>query len=82
MGDRRQALRGKLQVSADLPQTIAELGFARVAITPSQIWALGDLPLHQRDPFDRLLISQALELALPLITGDTAMSAYDVATLW
>ena len=73
---------GKLKASADLPQTITELGFARIAITRSQVWAVGDLPLHHRDPFDRLLIAQAQELALPLITGDAAMSAYGVPTLW
>lgn len=73
---------GKLKVSADLPQTIADLGFARIAITRSQVWAVADLPLHHRDPFDRLLIAQAHDLALPVITGDAAMSAYDVGTLW
>lgn len=73
---------GKLQTSADLPRTLADLGFARVAITRSQVWAVGDLPLHHRDPFDRLLIAQAQELSLPLITTDSAMSAYSVPTLW
>ena len=73
---------GKLKVSADLPRTIDELGFARAAITRSQVWAGGDLPLHHRDPFDRLLIAQAQDLALPLITVDAAMSAYGVPTLW
>lgn len=73
---------GKLQVIADLPQTLADLGFARIAITRSQVWAVGDLPLHHRDPFDRLLIAQARELGLPLVTADAAMSAYGVPTLW
>lgn len=73
---------GKLQASADLPRILADLGFARIAITRSQVWAVGDLPLHHRDPFDRLLIAQAQELSLPLITTDSAMSAYSVPTLW
>lgn len=73
---------GKLQASADLPRILADLGFARVAITRSQVWAVGDLPLHHRDPFDRLLIAQAQELSLPLITTDSAMWAYSVPTLW
>lgn len=73
---------GKLQAPDDLPDTIDELGFARVAITRSQVWSVGDLPLHHRDPFDRLLIAQARELSLPLITMDAAMSAYGVPTLW
>ena len=73
---------GRLQVEADLPQTISDLGFARIAVTRSQVWAVGGLPLYHRDPFDRLLITQARELALPLITADAAMAAYDVPTLW
>lgn len=73
---------GKLQAPADLPQTLADVGFARIAITRSQVWAVGTLPLHHRDPFDRLLIAQAQELAVPLITVDAAMSAYGVPTLW
>jgi PIN domain nuclease of toxin-antitoxin system len=40
------------------------------------------LPLHHRDPFDRLLIAQAIEEGLTLVTRDTAFRAYGVATVW
>ncbi len=41
-----------------------------------------DLPFHHRDPFDRLLVVQAQELGVPLITADTSLSAYDVGLVW
>lgn len=40
------------------------------------------LPLHHRDPFDRLLIAQAREEKLTLVSRDEAFRAYDVAPLW
>jgi PIN domain nuclease of toxin-antitoxin system len=39
------------------------------------------LPLHHRDPFDRLLIAQALVEALPIMTADRVFDAYDVETI-
>jgi PIN domain nuclease of toxin-antitoxin system len=41
-----------------------------------------ELPLHHRDPFDRLLVAQARSLGIPVVTGDTKLSAYEVETLW
>ena len=40
------------------------------------------LPMHHRDPFDRLLVAQAASTATPILTGDSAISAYEVETLW
>lgn len=73
---------GKLRTPDDLPQIVAELGFHQVSVTRTQAWAVGDLPLHHRDPFDRLLIAQARDLGVPLVTADVALSAYDVPVLW
>lgn len=44
--------------------------------------ALMKLPLHHRDPFDRLLIAQAKEEGLMLVTRDAGFKAYGVATAW
>jgi PIN domain nuclease of toxin-antitoxin system len=41
-----------------------------------------ELPLHHRDPFDRLLVAQARSLGIPVVTSDTKLSAYEVETLW
>lgn len=44
--------------------------------------AVFDLPPHHRDPFDRMLIAQAREDGLILVSRDQALAAYDVETLW
>lgn len=73
---------GKIRTPDDLPEIVAELGFHQVSITRAQVWAVRELPFHHRDPFDRLLIAQARDLGVPLVTADDALSAYDVAVLW
>jgi PIN domain nuclease of toxin-antitoxin system len=73
---------GRLRAPDDLPDVVAELGFQQVSITRAQVWAVSDLLFHHRDPFDRLLVAQARSLGVPVITADTAISAYDVAVLW
>lgn len=40
------------------------------------------LPLHHRDPFDRLLIAQSISENIPVITSDTAFKAYDITCIW
>jgi PIN domain nuclease of toxin-antitoxin system len=42
----------------------------------------GELPLHHRDPFDRLLVAQAKLESLPLLTADTQLEPYGVELLW
>ena len=44
--------------------------------------AIEHLPLHHRDPFDRLLIAQAAIEGATLVSADEAMRAYDVPLLW
>ena len=41
-----------------------------------------DLPLHHKDPFDRLLIAQSLVEGLPVISNDKAFDAYGVERVW
>jgi len=42
---------------------------------------LGRLPLHHRDPFDRIIIAQAFALGLTVATSDSAFAAYDGLTI-
>jgi len=42
----------------------------------------GSLPLHHRDPFDRLMIAQALELNLPIVSNDRIFDRYGVQRIW
>ena len=47
----------------------------------NHIWTLGNLPLHHRDPFDRLLIAQAIYEGFTLVTADALFNTYPVTLL-
>jgi PIN domain nuclease of toxin-antitoxin system len=51
-------------------------------IEPKHTAVLTTLPFHHRDPFDRLLIAQAMMEAIPILSVDTAFDAYPVTRLW
>jgi PIN domain nuclease of toxin-antitoxin system len=57
-------------------------GFAFTGITTSQAIRSGLLPLHHRDPFDRLLAAQALDLRVPLLSRDKIFDVYGVTRVW
>ena len=72
---------GKLVVPHDLNAHIVDTGVRVLALSAEHGLAVGSLPLHHRDPFDRLLIAQAREERFTLVTADTRIHAYDVAVL-
>ncbi|MCA9997211.1 MAG: type II toxin-antitoxin system VapC family toxin [Anaerolineales bacterium] len=53
-----------------------------LAITPDHFDRLHTLPYHHKDPFDRLLIAQAMQEGMLLITKDQLFSAYNVQVAW
>jgi PIN domain nuclease of toxin-antitoxin system len=57
-------------------------GFSILAIEPKHTVALLTLPYYHRDPFDRLLIAQAMVEAIPILSADPAFDAYPVTRLW
>ena len=59
---------GKLTAPDDLPDKIADDGFPWLPISAHHAWQVRELPLHHRDPFDRILVAQALIERLPIIT--------------
>lgn len=73
---------GKLQVPEFFAEVVADLGFGAVRIDRRQAWGVRNLPLHHRDPFDRLLITQASDLGVPVVTRDAAFDAYDITVVW
>ena len=73
---------GRLETPDDLPATIEAEGFAWLAVGTHHAWNVRALPFHHRDPFDRLLIAQALGDRLPVITTDPHFDAYGVEVLW
>jgi PIN domain nuclease of toxin-antitoxin system len=51
-------------------------------ITLNHTAQLLDMPFHHKDPFDRLLIAQALAEGIPLVSSDTRFDAYGVQRIW
>jgi PIN domain nuclease of toxin-antitoxin system len=56
--------------------------FAELPITSEHARRAGELPPHHRDPFDRLLVAQALAEGLTLVTADPAFARYGVQVTW
>ena len=48
----------------------------------SHVIAAGRLPRHHGDPFDRLLIAQALQLGIPIVSNDKTFDLYGVQRIW
>jgi PIN domain nuclease of toxin-antitoxin system len=72
---------GKLEVPADLHERILETGVRVLGLSADHGLAVASLPVHHRDPFDRLLIAQARQEGLTFVTADTRIHAYDVTVL-
>ena len=70
---------GKLDVDPLALMAIADRqAVARIPVTEAHVRALVPLPLHHRDPFDRMLVAQAAAEALPLATADAQMGLYGI----
>ena len=76
----KQAL-GKLTIPPVWRQLLVADGFEFLPITESHVDIAVSLPLHHRDPFDRMLIAQAKAEQLTLVTADREFARYDVALL-
>lgn len=78
--------RGKLDeavaIAPDIADAIAAQGFEELPITVDQATRAGGLPGHLRDPFDRMLIAQALSRNLVLISNEYLFDRYGVRRLW
>lgn len=75
----------KLDLPLDPNFYTIHLRSLKAAVLPvnlSHSLAMFSLPLHHRDPFDRLLIAQARSESLTLATRDAAIAQYDVPILW
>lgn len=71
----------KLAPIPELHETIRDLGLERLAIADAHLVALEHLPHLHRDPFDRLLISQALVERFTVLTADSAFAGYAIDVL-
>lgn len=67
---------------ADVVRAMRAVSFDELPVTIAHTVRLGTLPDHHRDPFDRLLVAQAVEERLTIVTHDPLIARYDVPRLW
>lgn len=72
---------GTLVTPPDIEAAVAEQSFRQLPITFEHGTAAGSLPPHHRDPFDRMLIAQAMLEGLTVVTRDPRFEAYGVRIL-
>jgi PIN domain nuclease of toxin-antitoxin system len=73
---------GKLDAPADLLQQLERARVELLPINARHADRVGVLPMHHRDPFDRLLIAQAQVESFALVTADDCMDDYEVEIVW
>jgi PIN domain nuclease of toxin-antitoxin system len=76
-----KAALGRLQTSRTVIQAIQETGFEEMPVRLRHTEALARLEAHHRDPFDRMLIAQAIVEGLTIVTRNRAFADYKVPLL-
>lgn len=73
---------GKLELDTSLATLVADIttnqAIEEMAINHTHALIVAELPLHHRDPFDRVLIAQSIAESLTLVTADRAVALYEV----
>lgn len=72
---------GKLQAPEDLLEEVARLRFTPLPVSLEHALAVERLPYLHKDPFDRLLIAQAISDNLNLVTRDETIREYDLSVI-
>lgn len=76
---------GRIELKSDLEnifRIIEKSGFGLLPITPEHILASTKLGLHHKDPFDRIIIAQAITEKLTIISKDKQFKYYPVKVIW
>jgi PIN domain nuclease of toxin-antitoxin system len=77
---------GKLQLTRPFdelfPRQLEANAINLLSIQPVHLAQLTRLPFHHKDPFDRLLVAQAITEEMPLLSQDRTLDAYPVKRLW
>lgn len=76
----KQAL-GKVELPGDFAEVLDAQAFEQLSVTVAHAHALHGLPMHHRDPFDRLLVAQASVERLTIVSHDDALRSYGVPLL-
>lgn len=72
---------GRIKTDRPFEAVLAENGFVELPVLVRHVSRVAALPLHHRDPFDRLLVCQAAADRLTLVTRDRALAPYRVPTI-
>ncbi|WBB95729.1 type II toxin-antitoxin system VapC family toxin [Solwaraspora sp. WMMA2080] len=72
---------GKLAGPTDLAEQVRSMGFVELPVTHAHAIRAGRLPAHHRDPFDRMLVAQAIVEGATLASRDSSIALYDVDIL-
>ena len=76
---------GKLELKTpfkEINRQLLENGFEILPVTFEDTLTVSNMPFHHRDPFDRIIIAQALTNGLTIISRDELFSSYNVKVLW
>lgn len=73
---------GKLTAPEDLPAQLERFAFEPLPIQHDHAWAVRELEPHHSDPFDRLLVAQAIVEGATVVSRDSAFDAYGVERVW
>ncbi|MBI3248508.1 MAG: type II toxin-antitoxin system VapC family toxin [Deltaproteobacteria bacterium] len=65
-----------------MEREIAINRFSILHVEPRHVAPLTTLPFHRKDPFDRLLVVQAMVEQIPLVSNDSVLDAYPIRRLW
>jgi PIN domain nuclease of toxin-antitoxin system len=77
---------GKLRLAQSLerfiPEQLTRNGFVLLGVEFRHVARVADLPFHHRDPFDRVLVAQALQDELAIVSADRVFRKYGVTVVW
>jgi len=77
---------GKLRLTQNverfIPEQLTRNGFTLLGLEFRHVARVVDLPFHHRDPFDRVLVAQALQDDLAIVSADRVLRKYGVTVVW
>lgn len=73
---------GKLRVADGFHRLLYEQGLSPLPVFDAHALRVADLPLHHRDPFDRLLVAQAQAEGMSILSNDEKLRRYAVTVVW
>jgi PIN domain nuclease of toxin-antitoxin system len=76
-----KAAQGRLEAPSDFTNRLLEQGMLPLALEWEHARVAGGLPMHHRDPFDRMLVAQAIVERLTIVTRDADIPRYPVPVI-